>query len=229
MRRRLTLWSAFPLTVVVVFTLLGITAALAGGGMKSPSPDPDQGLTDAQRLQARQAIQDQFDQRVALWKRGLDTKAIAWDSVLHSDLNASYLPPIATLSDAKAKADLIVVVSGTSVTIAGDGGTVVTATVEKVLKGSAPTSLKIREAGGPMPTSDWKGVMIADALDAPILLPKHRAILFLMRSGDGTFTIQSFTGMYELKGGHVIPLQLNPFGESVRGMPEAGAELAMAS
>ena len=229
-RRQPRWWPSLPGAILAVLLVLGITAAFAAGGTKAlPPPDPDRGLSDAQRLQAHQAIRDQFDQRLATWKRDLNTATLPWETLPHADLNASYLPPLGSLNAAKAQADLIVVAISTGVSFAADGGTVLTVSIERVLKGGVVSgSLSIREAGGPMPTSDWKGVMIADSLDAPILLPKHRAILFLARSRDGTFTIQSFTGMYAIQGGQVLPLRFNPFAESLRNMNEASFVLEVA-
>lgn len=200
-----------------VVATVGITA-LAAGIAKGPVSNPDAGLTDTQRDQAYKAATAKFEARYQAWLASIDPSSVPYDALPHSDMTAISEAPAQTLADAKAHATLIVVGRVRSIRPTAFDGTYVTMDIDRSLKGAASGTLLVHQGGGLRPTPDWKGMFIADAPNAPLLLPGHRFIVFLQGT---SAEVQGFTGEYELVGGAVRPTKLNPFGDSVSGKSEA--------
>lgn len=92
--------------------------------------------------------------------------------------------------------------------------------MDSVLRGQMEsTQIVVHQAGGIRPTPDWKGAYIADAPDESLMLPGERWTLLLrLVETEQRYVVESFTGMYkDLGSAGVAPLELNPFGSSIRG------------
>lgn len=213
-RRR---WIAIGVCAGVV--LLGATTAYAVSS-SGRFGNPDAGLTDSQRNANYAAARASFDARYQQWIADLDVTKLDFSSLPHVELNVSVLPPQPTLIAAKSKADRIVVgtVTGLKPTTSG---TFVSLSVSRTIKGANGSTITLRQASGLRPTSDWKGVMIADSPGEPLLLPGTRVELFLQTATDGVLEIQSVTGFYYLSPSGVRALELNPFASSVNGLSES--------
>jgi hypothetical protein len=207
------------LGVATGFALVAITTAYAAIAAKGPFQNPDAGLTDAQRDANYANGRADFEARYAQWVASLDVNTLDLSSLQHVELNVIGPPGQPSLQAAKSKADRIVVGHVTAIKPTVNG-TVVSVAVSRTLKGDQRSVIEVRQSSGLRPTSDWKGVVIADSPGEPLMLPGVRAELFLQASSDGMLRVQSVTGMYLLTASGVKALELNPFGSSVNGLPE---------
>lgn len=204
---------------LVVFLASSIMLAAAAGEKMAPG-DPDAGLTDSQRQQIYSAGRDSFNFRYESWVASLDPSTIDYGVLDRAPLLALYAAPEPTLGAAKARSALIVLGIVRSIRLTAFDGTYVTLDVVGVVKGNAPGTILIHQGGGLRPSPDWKGMFIADALDAPLLVPKDRALVFLQKGSAG-FEIQGFTGLYRSKLGKLSAVEGNPFAGTVNGALEA--------
>ena len=190
--------------------------------------NPDVGLTDAQREQNYSDARDAFNARYQAWLASLDFATINYSGLDRAPLNAYYdAPAEPSLSAAKAKADLIVLGNVRSIRPTAFDGTYVTLDVDSSIKGAAASTVVIHQGGGLRPTPDWKGMYIAYAEDAPLLIPQDRAMVFLYRAQSGALEIQSFTGLYRSKAGRLSSVPGNPFAASVDGTSETAFTAAV--
>ncbi len=216
--------------VAVALTSVGATLVIAEIVSPSPTtstttappgptgaaPNPEAGMTDAQR----QAFHDQqwasFDQQYRAWIGSLKVDQFDLHSLPRNTLTGDWAPGQSTLHDAVAHADLIVVGTVSAIQPTPYSGTVTTMAVGQTLKGSPVSSVQVTQQGGLRPTLNWTGTSIAEAANGALLLPGDRAVLLLQKTSLG-YEIQSASGWYEIVGGAVQVNSLNTFGASVVG------------
>jgi hypothetical protein len=200
------------------FFALSIMVAAAVG--KALPVNPDAGLTDSQRQQIYSNGRDTFNARYDRWLASLDLAAIDYGALQRHNIMALYEPPEPSLGAAKIRAEVIALGNVRSIRPTAFDGTYVTLNVDAVIKGKPTTSIVLYQGGGLRPTPDWKGMFIADAMNAPLLLPGERAMVFLQRNRSGSLEIQSFTGLYRSNSGRVVSVRGNPFAARVDGTLE---------
>lgn len=219
------------LGTLIGLVAVGTTAGVAGLGAKQSIPNPDAGLTDAQRNQAYEGNWQQFQTDYDRWSASLDISKIALRNLRHGQLNAASAKPEPTLARAVRAADVIVTGTVTTIRPAGLALTDVTLSVEAVHKGHPTPALVIRQAGGLFPEADWHGVYIVDSANAPLMLPGDRVLLFLTAGSASApqYGVESFTGIYQIRSGVVSTVPGNPFGSGLRGLSESSFRDAIAS
>jgi len=188
---------------------------------KAVPPDPDIGLSDAERNAKYEATWNEFQARRKEWIEGLDLAGLDLRSLPRYDNSGDSLPGESDLASAVSRAEVIVVGDVTDIKPTVSGGTRTTLAVKHVLKGGDFSSLEMAQASTLEPTLDWKKTEISDVPAAPLLLPGDRAILFLVNSPIG-YVIPSPSGWYQVVGGIVNPGPLNPFASEIEGLSEAG-------
>jgi len=203
--------------------LVGATAGLAGQTPKTAAPNPDAGLTDAQRNQAYQANTLQFQKNYADWIARLDVSKLSLRSLRHGELNGSPAKRPTSMSESVALGDLVIAGTVKAISPAGIGLTNAKVTVDRTLKGSVRATVTILQSGGLYPTEDWKDAYILDAPGSPALLPGDHVVVVLKASAaiPNEFELQSFTGIYQIKSGRVEPIRGNPFGPAIEGKTES--------
>ena len=219
-------------TVVVVLAGLAVvgaslgTHALSGGaspGVKgNPGPNPEAGMTDAQRIQYETTAFAQFEARRAAWFDTTDLSSLNYPKLDRSELQVQIVPPLQTFEASVAAARAIVI--GSVKSIAPDEqGAVLTFDVEQSLKGGLnPGPIRIGTGSGVGPLPDWKTVAIGDMPGDPLLLPGQQVILFLtgpVRPG-AEYGVESVTGHYDITPAGIQPLELNAFASEVSGQSE---------
>lgn len=207
------------------FATLRVTAAIPDA--KGPVPNPDAGLTDAQRDAKYAAGRSEFDAHYADWLAHLDPAKVQWAQLPHSEINSFSKAPLPDLPSAVHGADVIVV--GTAKSIALEPSVSrVTVTVEEAIKGAPGGSVTVYQSGGLRPTPDWTGMVVADSPSAPTLVPGTRAVLFLQhRPEDDGYNVLPFVGTYVISDGVSAPLEYNPFADNVRGLSVAALKAAI--
>jgi hypothetical protein len=205
---------------VLIVIVLGGSIVLASGTKVVP-PDPSAGLTDAQRAKIYSAGRNESDARYESWLASLNLTQINYGALQRHPILGLYEPGAPTLAAAKARADLIVLGKVRSIRPTAFDGTYVTLEVEGLVKGTAGATLVLHQSGGLRPTQDWKGMFIAEGLDAPLMIPNDRAVVFLHIGSKGSLEIQGFTGLYQSKFGRISAVPGNPFANDVDGMIEA--------
>lgn len=207
--------------LAVIGVSVGTHALSSGKG--NPGPNPEAGMTDAQRIQYETTAFAQFETRRAAWFATFDFSALDYSKLDRSGIQAQIVPPLQSLDESVAAAKTIVI--GSVKSIAPDvQGAVLTFDVEQSLKGGlTPGPIRIGTGSGVQPGRDWKTVSIADMPGDPLLLPGQRVILFLtgpVRPG-AEYGVESVTGHYDITPAGIQALSLNPFGAAVSGQPEA--------
>jgi hypothetical protein len=199
--------------VVVAVAAIGtfrVTGALPGD--KPPIPNPDTGLTDPQRLQKVATMRADFETRYATWVQDLDTADLDFGSLPHSSLFADYAAPEANNLQSAANVAQFIAVGTVSELIPSTSGSSSVITVETTLKGETAGSVRVLQSGGLRPAPDWTGIFIADADNAPTLVPGDRVVLLLHPGPSaGSYYPESYTGIYRLAKGAVVPVAGNPF------------------
>ncbi len=203
---------------LMVFSVVFVAAA---NGTKTPS-DPYADMSDAQRAQAIQASRSEFEAHYQSWLASLDLSKVPYRSLQHRDELGLYDPPAPTLADATARADVIVLGTVRSIRPTAFDGSYSTLDIKQAIKGSPVTTLIVHQGGGLRPTPDWKGMFIADAPDAPLLLPGDRVVVFLQQRGEGNVDIQAFSGLYHVESGSTVSAKGNPFATQIDGKSESG-------
>ncbi len=208
---------------VVLALILGVGAGgaitLAASSNKSPVTNPDRGLTDAQRALRYSQLQGAFEARYTSWLEHLDIGQLALGKLpRESMLGTGVAAQVQTLAQAVAGAEYIVVGTATAIKPTPFSGTAVTLTVTDMMKGPSVKEVTIVQPGGLLPTSDWKGVIVASAPTDPLLLPGQEALLFLTRvAGSTNFSVQPVTGLYSITRGNVDAVLGNPFASELSG------------
>ena len=218
------------MTIITIAATAGIAmaAALASGGGdalsngKGPVPNPDAGLTDAQRHAKYAASRASFEAHLAAWYADLDASSLDLRALQRGYIMASYVDPLQDLYSAVNKANTIVVGTVARTTPDSQGALVVLNVERRVKDASAGPTVIIRQGSGVFPGPDWKTLVIKDGENDPLLLPGERVILFLVPSDvpGADFQVQSFTGHYTVDSGRVRALAGNPFGASIDKLPE---------
>ena len=194
--------------------------------VKPVNCNPDEGLSDAERHVLYERLRSEGDRQYREWLANLDVGALDLRSLPRGELPASYMPGESSLSEAVAKADLIVggTISDFRPTPFSGIDTVIN--VQRTIKGSVGSTIVITQSGRLQPTADRSGIEIGEAANGRMLLPGDRAVLFLQKTepageASGGYYIQSFSGWYQAVGGKVQSNPFNTFGASVEGKTEA--------
>jgi len=192
-------------------------------GYKTPAPNPFAEMSSEQQATAIATARASFEQRLEVWMANLDISTLDLQELPRAEAMVLSQPGKATLDEAVDAATAIII--GTVTGLRPDRfSTVITVNVERSLKGNiARRPIQIIQGSGFQPGLDWSGVVIADHPNDPLMLPGTRAVLFLQKSSspDAEFSIQGFSGHYELKAGSVTVLGGNTFGAAIAGEPEA--------
>jgi len=184
-------------------------------------PDPYAGLSAAQQQTLQQQQQSAYETKYKAWLSALDYEQMNLHSLPRVPLTASLDPGRASLHDAVAHADMIVVGTVSGFQPTPSSGTNVTMSVDRVLKGPSTPTITVNQAGGLHPSLDWSGVFILQSEGEALLLPGDRALLLLQRAPDGSLYIQGATGFYQIVNGTVQPGTVNQWGSTVKGLTEA--------
>lgn len=205
---------ALLLSIPAAVLLAGSTA-LATGAIKAPHANPEAGLSDAQRNQLYQNNWNQFQTHYEAWLAGLNYAKLNWRKLSRSPQDVSTLPaPGTSLPSALSAADVVVHARAVSVRPTAFDGTFVTIQVLESYKGSARGAvLTVHQGGGLRPTPDWSGAFIADAPDAPLMLPGDEVVA-LLNLHNGQLFPEPYTGLYWIANGVTHSVALNPFGQS---------------
>lgn len=218
------LLAVVALVAASLFGAVRISAAL--NGAKGPTPNPDAGLTDANRNAKYNAMRSEFDAHYAQWLAALDLSQLDLGALPHSEINSFHRGPVGDITAAAAAADVIVTGSVTHLAL-GSSGSTATVVVDRLLKGTASREVLVRQAGGLRPAPDWKEVIVADSSAAPTLLPGDSVLLLLQRSSGDEYEVQGYTGTYLLKNGTVVPVEGNPSASAMQGKTAAEAVSAI--
>jgi hypothetical protein len=208
------------LVIAVGLIVLSVVFVAAASGSKTPS-DPYANMSDAQKAQAIQSSRAQFEARYENWLASLDLSKIPYRSLKHLDELGLYDPPAPSFVDATARADVIVLGTVRSIRPTTFDGSYATLDIKRAIKSSPATTLVVHQGGGLRPTADWKGMFIADAPAAPLLLPGDRVMVFLQHGAEGKLDIQAFSGLYHLESGRVASVRGNPFAAQIDGKSES--------
>lgn len=216
---------AAAVCAMVLLTLGAVgTRASAGQVPKTSSPNSEARLTDAQRNQLYKADWLAFQSHYRSWLANLNLSSLSLSSLARGELTAVYAPPQAmTLAEAVSLADEVVVGTATGFQPTPFDGTFVTLRITHTFKGNVSNSVHVHQAGGLLPTGDWTGVTLVDAVNAPLMLPGDRFLLLLQRRSTNSgveYDVQSFTGMYKLESGRLVSLP--GIGPRVTGTNETG-------
>jgi hypothetical protein len=215
-RRAFVLWVG----VVVVLGALALgRLAAATPPPKIVPPDPDAGLTDAQREAAYASGRAESAARYAKWLDDFIASGRSAADLPRADLMVADRAPASTLAAAKAAADLIVVGHVLSDEFTVDG-TFVTFGIDRVATGTAPApSVTIVMNGGPQPDPTISTGVLAVDDAAPVLLPGDTAMLFLeLSKSTGNYEVQPTSGFYKIARGGVEAVEGNPFGGTLDGL-----------
>lgn len=209
-------WQAIAIALVIAVGAFGAGWTVASNGNWKSVPDPDLGLSDAEREAAHDANSDAFWSRYAAWVKeigpGLDLKGIPITSLL-----ALTADPAASLVDAVDRADLIVRGTIRGVEFLPTGYSRALLAVEDTKKGEEVATVTVASPCSLQPKGDWSIDSIACAESMPMLYPGDEVILLLRDSGlgDGTFTVEPWSGTYWIRAGSVHPVDGNLFGPTV--------------
>jgi len=123
--------------------------------------------------------------------------------------------PPATLKEAVAEANLVVVGRVTAISFARhEGGLVpratVTLNVDATMKGDTGSQLIITQLGGPVVWADEAREGRLVSVDSELMLPGDE-VLVLLASGGGAYSPVKAAGIYFLANGTVRPEENNPF------------------
>ncbi|MGH3262082.1 MAG: hypothetical protein ACRDNS_08825, partial [Trebonia sp.] len=155
-------------TGTVVASATSTSVAGTAGGKPVPAPNPDAGLTDAQRNAIYQQTEASFQQRYKAWLKSAAAHSQNLRALPRHPMAASYLPGQPTLLAAKQKAEVII--SGTVTAIRFEPGTaVLTVHVNRTVKGSAGNDILVIQGGGLFPDPDFKHASLTINESAPLL------------------------------------------------------------
>ena len=186
-----------------------------------PFPDPEAGLTDAERDALHRRLWDQFVTRYTAWLQCVDISKLDLHALPRHELNTSWLPGQLNLSEAASKANLIIIGTVTEFSPTPFSGPNTALAIDETLKGSPAPTLKIAQDGGVRPTEDWTGVTISEGGNRAMLLPGDRGVLLLQEDGKGGYYIQGVSGWFQIVNGVVRANSYNEWGPSVEGKTEA--------
>jgi hypothetical protein len=209
---------------------LAACAAVVGGlggarfGVASSGPN-EVGLTDAQRMAVHHQGWVDYESHYRAWLAGIDMSKLNWSTLSRHALNASYAPPEPTLDAAILKADYIIEGSVTEVRPTVFSGTSTTIRVYNSMKGSPGSSIEIVQMGGLEPTSDWQGVTIVSAENAPFMVPGDQALLFVFKNSQGRLETEGWNGSLQIEDGLIqVPGDVVPYASELRGRTKAQVE-----
>ena len=160
-------------------------------------------MTDSQKEALHQAGRKTWEQRIADWSRCLDLAKIDLRSLQQDPTTSDCVPGPSSLRAAVAAADVVVVATVAEVQPTAMNGTESSFSISRTLKGPSRSTLDVKQSWGLYPPNpDYTGIVIALGCDNMPLLPGDRAILFLEKLTDGTYSIE-VSGAFPVSGGAV--------------------------
>lgn len=206
-------------------TLAG-TAALAWALASAASgdkfgTDPWAGLSDDEKQGQVDALHSENDAFLEEFNAaGRDPRQLT-----RTELIDGWAVAPATLEEAVAAADLVVVGKVAAVSFAPhEGGLVpratVTLDVETAIKGKAGSQVITTQLGGPVVWADEAREGRLVSVDSELLLPGDEVLVFLANSGGAHSPVKA-AGIYFLANGSVRPEEHNPFYAEVAGLGTA--------
>lgn len=196
---------------------------------KSPLGDAESRLSDSERDRLYKQNWQDFETKYTAWVASLDIARVDLRSLTHREVLGSFLAPTSrTLAEAEGSADLAVGGEVTAIRPTAFDGTYVTLRLGTTYKGTAPAALVVHQGGGLRPTSDWKGMYIADSPDAPLMLPGDQVVL-LLRTAPTGYEPEPFTGLYWVEPSGMRSVPGNPFAAAVNGRSRRDFEAALRS
>ena len=191
-----------------------------------PVPDPDAGLSDAERTARYEAGFAAFQKRLAEWTmsdwaQSLDPRALPRSGKL-----VSYVLGYDNLAAAVANADLAVLGTVEKIRFV-PLGSLMTFRVERVAKGEASPTVTVGLGMALGQGNDWNSAVLEVDDNVPVLLAGDRAVLLLQHS-DGaaaasgeSYHVQSWSGGFTVAGGRVKALELCQFHDADGLTPDA--------
>ena len=188
--------------------------------------NPDAKLSDAERDALYQRLRIEGDRLHREWLATIDIDALDLGSLPRVEMPALSLPGESSLSDAAARAHVIVAGKVSEVRPTQGVAIDTVFTVEHAMKGTVGSTIAISQAGRLQPTQDGSSVEIVQAANAPLLIPGDRAVLFLQETesaggASGGYYIQSSSGWYQVVDGKIRASPVNTFAASVNAKTEA--------
>ncbi|MEO8207581.1 MAG: hypothetical protein ABI598_01005 [Chloroflexota bacterium] len=204
------------LAALVVIAALGAGTLVLGADNLKHWINTDAGKSDEEKAkeyeQGRQAFQAKYEAWLADFvAQGRDPRKLQRVEML-----ATPVDPQPDLATAVATASTVVAARVDSIEFRPSATSIVTMSVTQAAKGDPAKTIRILQVGGPAPDPSSGEGTLSFAESDPLLLPGDEAVLFLEGpDSDGIYSVQSFTGSYAIKAGHVTALAGNPFAGQV--------------
>ena len=219
----LSLRRLFRLAVIApVAFLVVLLVQLASAQTSTQIPNPEEGLSDAERRERHERGWREFEVQYQQWLADFSKSGVNPQSLDQRGIDASYVEPLQDLPSAVELADLIVTGVVKSLRFEAFTGTFVTLSVEDSLKGSVGAEVVVHLQGGPMPERDYKAGYLAVAENEIYLFEGDRVLLLLSKSEGSVYEPLSFTGTYKIDTrGQIVAVEENPFKSNMEGRQEA--------
>jgi hypothetical protein len=204
------------LVVVTSLSYFGASEAL-----QDRSEDPCAGKNDAECEALINQRRAEFDRRYPIWLERVQRQPLDLRSLPQGSDTVEWGLPLPDLPSAVRESEAIAQVQAVDVHFVPFSAEV-TVKVERVVKGTLPSDLAIRQIAALYPGGDgdeWElsSLSVDDA--EPLLFPGDRALLFLDLS-DGAYMPQPRTGHYRINAENRLEaLPSNPFGALAHGKP----------
>lgn len=206
-----------PSRLILAAALVGIIPGVAIAGVaaeqlneKVDRQDPAANMDAEEQEADHDRLWAEYQKNFAAWLVHATSTDVDFSTLERVELQALVAPPSGTFSDAIVAADHIVVGTIDNVEFLPNQLAQVHVRVEETLKGSADQALTVIQAGGPQPaTADWEGMVLAELISDPLLLPGDRAVLLIDTVGQDSY-VQAHTGQLRISGDTIAALQSNP-------------------
>lgn len=210
---------SIPGRLALAALLLGVTTGIAGAsasGQSNADPqkahrsDPAANMTGEEQLAEHERLWAEYMQKYEAWLAEVVAGDMDFSKVERVELQLFSEAPRGSLKDAVRDARLIVVATVDRVEFLPSATTIVHLRVGMTLKGPTVPQLAVLQPGGPQPGGpDWQGVVLAQSLAEPLLLPGDSALLLLDHDG-AQYHIQAHTGELRIDNLQVNALDTHP-------------------
>jgi hypothetical protein len=218
--RQRPLFALGAVSGLVGATVLGAMAIGAIASADKKPPDPWAGLTDAER----QYEVDRVYAQQAQFIRDFQSSGGDARSLPHEAAEGFGAGPESLV---KAVQESSVIVIGTVrqtefEPVEGQwlGRASVSLDISRTLKGEPAQVLILHQAGAPAPSAE-RGAVLQEIDVAPVLLPGDSVLLMLEQTDDGSLAPIAGSGIVYIVDAHAQPLPRNPFGSTLRDLPES--------
>lgn len=203
------------LIMLLAGLLVGVAVVVAEEASKV-APNPDVGLSDADRTK----IIGQLKDRNAKWVQDFVDQGRDPRMLPVVDL-PTYSAGATSLDEARSQSEVVIVGTVVSAVYESDPNdlteSVATVQVKSVVKGAAPATIEVRQVGGPAWSPD--GGELQQLEGDPLLLPGQDVVL-LLRPGPAAASYQTVygAGVYLITPAGVKAPDSNAFAASVNGL-----------